>query len=187
MVDMFSRFSVSVFINRKRPRDVIDKIMLCWVGATFGVMEAILTDNGGEFSSEEMREVASILNVEVCTTAAESPFQNGLCERNHAITDMMLLKMKEGCPGTPIEVLLSWANMAKNALHMVHGYSSYQLVFGKNPNLPNMTNENVAALEGRTSSEMLAQHLNALHEARQAFVSSEADERIRRALRSKFL
>ena len=38
-----------------------------------------MTDNGGEFSSLEMREVMSILNVRIITTAAESFFQNGLC------------------------------------------------------------------------------------------------------------
>ena len=90
LIDMFSRLSISTFISRKRPSDVIDKIMTCWVGAGFGVMEAILTDNGGEFNADEIREVASILNVEVLTTAAYSPFQNGLCERNHAVVDMML-------------------------------------------------------------------------------------------------
>ena len=54
-----------------------------------------MTDNGGEFSSDEMRQVMSVLNVRVITTAVESPFQNGLCERVHAVTDMMLLKLEE--------------------------------------------------------------------------------------------
>ena len=51
-----------------------------------------MTDNGGEFNSDEMTEITSILNVQLCTTAGESPFQNRLCERVHAITDMMLVK-----------------------------------------------------------------------------------------------
>jgi hypothetical protein len=183
--DMWSRFSVSVFIQRKRPSEVIDKIMTCWVGAAFGVMEGIVSDNGGEFSSDEMREVCSILNVEKITTAADSPFQNGLCERNHAVVDNMLLKMEEQCPGTPIDVLLCWANMAKNSLQMCHGFSSYQLVFGKNPNLPNIMTEQPPAHEGSSTSEMLVRHLNSLHAARKAFIESETDERIRRALRNK--
>ena len=37
-------------------------------------MEGILSDNGGEFSSEETREVASLLRLEVCKTATNSPF-----------------------------------------------------------------------------------------------------------------
>ena len=76
LVDMFSRFTVAVFVNRKRPRDIIDKMIKCWIGI-FGIMGAVLTDNGGEFSADEMREIASILNIEVLTTAVESPFQNG--------------------------------------------------------------------------------------------------------------
>ena len=39
-----------------------------------------MTDNGGEFSSIEMQEITSILNIQICTTAGESLVQNGLCE-----------------------------------------------------------------------------------------------------------
>ena len=39
------------------------------------------------------------------------------------------------------------------------------------------------ALEGTTSSDVLAKHLNALHCSRKAFIKCEADEKIRRALR----
>ena len=115
---MWSHFSVSVFVDRKRPSDIIDKIMVSWVGAGFGIMKSVLTDNGGEFSSDEMREVCSILDVQTLTTAAFSPFQNGLCERNHAIVDNMLKKMIDSCPRTSTEVLLAWANMVKNSLQM---------------------------------------------------------------------
>ena len=62
MVDTWSRYSMSVFIHRKRPREVLDKLMQQWIGI-FGVMDAILTDNGGEFTSDEMREVVSVLNI----------------------------------------------------------------------------------------------------------------------------
>ena len=185
LIDMWSRFTVSVFINRKTPNEIIDKIMMHWIGAGFGVMESVFTDNGGEFSSEETREVSSILNIEVATTAADSPFQNGLCEKIHSVTDNMLMRLQEQCPNTPIEVLLCWANMARNSLQMWHGFSSYQLVFGKNPNLPNILTDGLPALSGTTTSEVLTTHLNALHAARKAFIESEAHERIRRALRSK--
>ena len=63
LIDMFTRLTVSVFVNRKKPSAIIDKIMIHWVGAVFGVMGAILTDNGGQFNADEMREVCSILNM----------------------------------------------------------------------------------------------------------------------------
>ena len=63
-----------------------------------------------------------------------------------------------------------------------NGYSSHQLVFGENPNLPNIMSNTLPALEGTTSSEVFVQHLNALHGAHKAFIQAEAeaDERIRR-------
>ncbi len=75
MIDMFSRFTVSVFINRKLPSNVIHVLMKEWI-AYFGVMKSVLTDNGGEFNSDEMRDVMSVLNVKIATTPAESPWSN---------------------------------------------------------------------------------------------------------------
>lgn len=184
MIDMWSRYTISVFIDRKKPSCVIDALMKNWVGV-FGIMESLMTDNGGEFSSEEMCDVTSILNIRVCTTVGMSPFQNGLCERVHAITDMMLLKLEAENSGIELGTLLTWANMARNSLQMYNGFSSHQLVFGKNPNLPSMMQAGLPALDGATSSEVFFQHLKALHETRKAYIQSEADERIRRALRSK--
>ena len=111
MIDMWSRYTVSVFITRKRPSDVIDAMMLHWIG-TFGIMAALMTDNSGEFSSDEMREIMSILNVQLYTTSGYSPFQNGLCERVHSVMDMMLAKLEADYGKVNSQTLLSWANMA---------------------------------------------------------------------------
>ena len=89
MVDMWSRLTISCFIDRKKPREVIDKLMEKWI-AYYGVMGAVLNDNGGEFTGEEIKEVKDILNVVDLTTGAESPWQNGLCEKNHHVVDTML-------------------------------------------------------------------------------------------------
>ena len=43
-----------------------------WI-AHYGVMEAILNDNGGEFTGAEMQEMKSVFNVIDLTTGAESP------------------------------------------------------------------------------------------------------------------
>ena len=144
-----------------------------------------MTDNGGEFNADEVREITSILNVQLCTTSGESPFQNGLCERVHAITDMMLAKLEADYRKKNSQTLLTWANMASNSLQMWNGYSSHQLVFGQNPNLPNIMSDTLPALQGSTSSKVFAQHLNDLHAACRAFIQTEADERVRRALRNK--
>ena len=48
----------------------------------------------------------------------------------------MLLKIKEDMKCN-YEIALSWAVCAKNALINSDGFSPAQLVFGRNPNLPN--------------------------------------------------
>ena len=184
LVDMFSRYTMAIPISTKISSGIIDKIIINWV-KIFGIMGTLLCDNGGEFASLEMAEVTSILNIKYCTTGAESPFQNGLCERNHAICDNILTGLQADFPESSLDVLASWACMSKNSLQMICGFSSNQLVFGVNPRLPNVMEENVAALEGSTMSEVLAKHLNILHESRKAFIRSESEERIRRALRAK--
>ena len=97
----------------------------------------------------------------------------------------MLLKLREQCPKTPTEVLLSWANVSRDSLQMWHGFSSYQLVFGRNPNLPNVMSDKRLTFTGPTTSETLEKHLNALHAARKSFIETESNERIRRALHHK--
>ena len=145
----------------------------------------VLTDNGGEFNSDEMREVESNLNIQVCTTAGESPLQNGLCESVHAVTYMMLTKLEDEPYGADSETLPCWANMARNCLQMWNGFSSHQLVFGTKPNLLGITTDKLPALDDTTTIETFAKHLNTLHASRKAFIDTEANERIRQALRTK--
>ena len=175
---------MSTFVDRKKSVNIIDALMTQWI-EKFGVMRALMTDNGGEFNSDEMRDITSVLNVQLRTTAGESSFQNGLCERVHAITDMMLVKLEADYGKINSQILLSWANMARNSLQMWTGYSSHQLVFGENPNLPNIMNNKLPALQGTTSSEVFAERLKAPHAARKALIQTKADERIRRALQNK--
>ena len=127
--------------------------------------------------------MAENLNITVFHTAAESPFSNGLCERNHAVIDDMVRRILDDHPSYPLSVALSWAVHAKNSLQMVEGYSPYQLVFGRNPTLPSVVTDELPALEGTTISQNFAKHINALHSSRQAFIKAESEERIRRALR----
>ena len=49
-----------------------------------GPPKKFLTDNGGEFANRSFLEMAESLNIRVMTTAAESPWSNGLVERHNA-------------------------------------------------------------------------------------------------------
>ena len=116
------------------------------------------------------------------TTAAESPWSNGLCECHNAILAEILLKIKEES-ACDLNTALSWAITAKNCLHNVNGFSPYQLVYGRNPNLPSVLTDTPPALEGTSISKYVTNHMEALHVSREAFVKAESSERIRRALK----
>ena len=184
MVDMFSRYTVAALIQRKRPDDVIDALMKKWV-CYHGTMRVLLSDNGGEFTGDEMTEIKSMLNVEEHTTAAESPWQNGICERNHAVVDNILQSIDEDYPEMDLATKLAWACTAKNSMMTVYGYSPFMLVYGKNPTLPNLVSDPPPAWENSCMSEKLQKHLDALHSTRKAFVKSERCEKLRIALKKK--
>ncbi len=183
MIDMATRFSLAAVIHDKQPKTIVDKILTLWIGSGFGIPGKILTDNGGEFANEEMRDMAENLNIVVWNTAGFSPWQNGTCERNHAVVDDCVQKMLADNPKLDLEIALVWAINAKNSLQMVHGWSPYQLVFGCNPNIPSVLTDRPPALKGTTVSELFAKHLNSIHSSRKAFIEAESSERIRRALR----
>ena len=65
------------------------------------------------------------------------------------------------------------------------GYSSFQLVFGKQPTLPNLVTDKLPAWEGITISQSVAAHIIAMCEARRQFMWVQCDKRIWRALRHK--
>lgn len=69
--------------------------------------------------------------------------------------------------------------MAKNSMLNVYGYSSYQLVFGQNSNLPSALVDKLPAQEGITVSAKVGEHISALHASRKEAKSSE---HIKRAL-----
>ena len=184
MIDMHTRYTIGTVIDRKKPNDVIDAIFYHWI-KHFGIPGRIMTDNGGEFTGEEMRAVTSYLYVYKETTAAEAPWMNGICEKNHALVDNILQQVMRDYPELGLNTALAWALSAKNSLSNVYGYSSYQLVFGKNPRLPNVINDPPPAWEILPQSKALVKNLKALHATREAYIKAEKSEKLKIALKSK--
>ena len=74
--------------------------------------------------------MAQLLNNHVLSTAAESPWQNGITERHNAIISNMVDRILEDV-NSSVEVAL-----AKNSLKNVFGYSPNQLVLGRTQIFP---------------------------------------------------
>ena len=71
---------------------------------------------------------------------------------------------------------------ADNSLSNIHGFPSYQLVFGKNPNLSSVLTNKPPALDKLPISETTAANSNAMPKAREVFGHSESSEKLKRTL-----
>ena len=183
VIDHLTRFSAAAVLRSKKAEAVLKSFFQIWV-AVFGIPQTILSDNGGEFANKDFIDMCNNLNIKFKTTAAEAPWSNGLVERHNGMIGEAVSKILEDI-NCSIEIALCWACNAKNSLQNIHGFSPYQLVFGKNPNLPSVLTNRLPALEGITSSQIVADNINALHKARQEAIKMESSEKLRRALRAK--
>ena len=150
----------------------------------FGAPNLFLSDNKGEFKNELFREMGEQLNINIKTTAAESPWSNSIVEKQNGVIGNMMEKVMLDI-GCSLEFALAWCISTKNLLLISYQYSPNQLVFGYNPNFPSVMRNKPPALEGVIVSKLIALHLNALHLARKRFIESEADEKLCRELRHK--
>ena len=184
LIDMYSRYTVASFIPDKKPDTIVQCVLQHWI-CLFGVMEGIHSDIGGEMSNNLMEEVAHKLDVKLTTTAAYSPHQNGLNERNHSVVDLMLTRMLASDNSLSPEMALRWSLNAKNSLDNVNGYSPYQLHIGINPTLPSVTRDGPSSFSSETKSQSFADNLNAMHAARREFTKMESSNILKKALKSR--
>ena len=183
LIDHMTRFSAACVVPSKCKDVIVAAVLRIWI-SVFGCPGKILSDNGGEFSNDDFREMGEKLNTRITTTAAESPWSNGINERHNGILGEMIYKTMEDA-NCSLDVAISWAVCAKNSLSNINGYSPQQLVFGKNLSLPSVLHDKLPALESKCYSETMRKNLNAMHSARKSFIEAESSEKLRRALRSK--
>ena len=77
LVDHATRYSVAFRLHSKESTDILTAIFKHWI-AYFGALGAFLNYDGGEFDNQFFRDMAQHLNIVVRTTAAQSPWSNGL-------------------------------------------------------------------------------------------------------------
>ena len=182
IVDHLTRYSTSCVIQSKRKEVIVESIFKIRI-AIFGSPKNFQVDNEGEFNNSEFISSCRNININIKTTAAESPWSNVLVERHNGVLGNTVRKMMSDKPNYSLETGVAWAIAAKNSLKNMYGFSPNQLVFGKNPNFPNVESNKLPALEGVTCSKIVAENHSTMHDARQVFIKSESDEKLRRALR----
>ena len=171
MTDAATCYSAACLINTKHQDEVMSRIHSMWI-AYFGCPRKFLSDNGREFNNDSYQEMNEMLNIETATTAAESPFSNGMVERHDLILAEAMQKTLLDVKCEP-QIALAWAAVsATNALHNHSGFSPNQLIFGHNISTPCILTDKLPALEPTTSSDIIWRNTEAMHKARQNFCKS---------------
>ena len=183
MVDVVTKFSQAAWLKSKKPEEITRTLLSKWI-AVFGSPRIILTDNGGEFQNDEMLRLAERFDIEMKSTSSESPWSNGICERVVGRTKELVRKIKEES-GADLNVCLDWAMNARNSLCNRNGFSSYQLVFGRNPNVRNVEiKENYnSGMDGK-ESKILKDTISAITSSRINQMKFDNNEKVKIAMRA---
>ena len=180
LIDMCTRLSAGTVVNNKQPVSIIQGVFKCFL-QVYGSCDKILVDNGGEFVNKDFISMAESFGIIVKTTAAFSPWSNGMIERHNKTLEGIMRKILADSD-INFEIALAWAFNAKNSLCNSHGFSAFQLSIGRNPKLPCSLNDSLPALTNQPTTKVLQDNLDALHKARKAFIELESSDRIKRAL-----
>src|SRR5215469_9827209 len=186
MTDLATSYTQGCWIKNKSPIKILKKVAEIWI-RIFGAPQRILTDCGREFQNEEMKRFCEVFGIEKISTAAESPWSNGACEKAVGLIKLGLMKLREENIMDE-EIELSWTIAAKNSLNMKGGFSPNQLVFGRNPWYPNILELEDPSFIGEINQKeehLLWKIMEAKNKAREIHIQQEASDRIRRALEKR--
>ena len=184
MIDAYTRYTASVFTTKKTLETIVDNMMTTWV-ANYGRPKKCWSDVGGEFNNDTVQQLGEAIKCKMETEAGYAAWQKSLNERNHAVVNRCFGKILLDTPKMNPKIALAWALTAKNSHPTYGGFSSFQLVFWKQPNLPNIMTNKLPALEATTTSQSVAAHIIPIYAGRQAFAETMCDEKVRKALRHK--
>ena len=89
--------------------------------------------------------------------------------------------MLEYSPKLDENVALNYAVLVKKNCLYVNGFTPSQLTIGQNPKLCSLFYEHMPALEGCTTSSVIAKHLNAIPNVQKAFIQKETSCKFKKA------
>lgn len=112
-------------------RTLVDRFI-----CVFGMFSEVLSDNGTEFNSKLIAEVAKLFKIKHVNTSFYHPQTNGQIERGNATLAEYLRQFIDK-DQTNWDKWLDTATLSYNTSeHSTTKYSPYQLIFGKKPDLP---------------------------------------------------
>ena len=186
IMDEFSRFTVGKISKSKEPEAVAKIVLDEWCLDGMGYPSGyFFCDNGSEFKGDLLAEVTKKTGTKIKLTPSYSAWSNGGIERKHGAIDLTIKKMMEEDKDMKIEEALKHSVWARNMEIGKFGYSPYQLVYGKSPFLPGISEGNVLTDQTIPQEDVVRRHFINQEKARVEMRKSEANNRLKEAFNTR--
>ena len=167
--------------------EAVQALQDTWV-RHYGAPASIRLDPEGAFRSTELMTWASERGIEIFPCAAEAHYQISLVERTIQTVKNTTKQLLQSGECDPWQAIIQ-ACQAHNEMERVHGYTPYQWAFGRQPTLTGKMHDQAFDDPFWTSSMVpgseMAANLKMRHKAQTAFLKSQAQEHISRAMNAK--
>ena len=183
IVDEFSKLIKGKVVNKKDANTIMQAFSDTWIignGLGPGIPACIMADNGKEFDNEILSEFGNKLGIKLSFIACYSPFQNGVCERNHATVDILWEKLMADDPSLSLQQAVDLACYSKNLEINKTGFSPFQLAFGRNPRVVSNFDLTPVMMETNFDSERARSLIANVDNARRSYRQIEVDQKIKR-------
>ena len=139
MIDSFSRFAKGVVISNKKKETILKVLYYEWCCQLGYPTQGFWSDNGGEFRNSTMVEFVEKCQLTLRFGPSNSPWSNGLNERNHGVCDVIIKKAMQTDKTLTLQEAVNIAAWSHNTNVNKLGYSPMQLQLGKAVTLPGFT------------------------------------------------
>ena len=135
VTDLFSKW-VEAFLLAKTDSTTLAAVLTDEIVCTFGVPEAIHSDQGPNFVSGVIQSLCDRLGIKHTQTTAYHPQGNGQVERFNRTLEDMLAKVISDDHRDWEDHLQKCLFAYRTAIHESTGYTPFLATFGRTPNLP---------------------------------------------------
>ena len=144
IIDVFSRYSVFIPINKDCTASVIvDKLVQNWI-RYFGFPASILVDGASNFTNALMGSVAANLNIKICRISPHNSRSN-ISERwnRFALMGIKIFHQSYNITDNNFGIILSLISQMLNSHKLSNGYSPNYLMTGSESNFSVLTFQSV--------------------------------------------
>ena len=185
ILDVGSSYHTMVpLVDMKGPA-VAEKFAERWINV-FGAPECVAMDTDSIFQGA-LGELTSWYNMRTRPTAGQAHWQAGIIEKQGDLWKELWRRVVEekSVESSDVPVAVAAVNSAKNELRRVSGFSPSQIVFGRNPKLPEDlidNGDNLGANYLLTTDLKRQREVAIRTAARLSFHKLQVDDKLRRAL-----